>query len=701
MGFKIPGRNWIKLKSENYKEATSQHYDRLSDELEKDAEDRMRQILNRSITVLIDLSSVDQIAGIDVDRSCVSTKVGERVSLIRLDNRETISGRVAAIHNEQVRVKLDNPLKANDNSKQDKLKFRLKFDQAPELERKRRIRQALKKFRKISCSLPLHRSLLGDYSDRTNVRYAKARLIHMKGLIELKGNQLVAVDQSMRKRLSMVEGSAGSGKTVIAAHIACSASRLRLAKIIVCSTVQSTVDRIAEMIASTGSFSVIRLGPECSDKRDPGSQSSTSLEEATNRALYERARRRYLASFDKQHQKVDQVAIHKQASRMARQCSPWLRKKLEHKLLRKADVVCCTAIQAGSPILRGIKFDMLIIDDAQVASTLDCMVPLMVRGIKQVTLLGDVRRDILTSRSKSSLNNRSKRNDPFEAISPRKEAKVKSVSKSSRISNFKSRIANKIGVEEKLVTNLGEQARRPGSLFERWLSFGLSTVALKYQFRMHRHLVVFPNHYFYLSRLKTDITTNECLAKQVDGDFSWLPKRECSTALFDVSSSETNLDRQYKIVKLLVDKLVLREKIDKSRICVLTNNRENCRKLDCNLDDDVECITVNDCVGQERDYVILTAFQDTNSEQTKADNFDYMRNETALNMALTRARLGFFVVADCNHLSGMIDEAVSSDKQEQTDVKRCFWAWQSLINYYRTKNLTAENLKLDQDASET
>lgn len=698
MGFKIPVKNWLKLQREHYREATSQHYNRLSEALDQDTQARIKQNSDRSITLLIDPSGPSRIAGIELDRSAVQTRLGERVSLICLGKRaRALGGNVVRVGKEQVRVKLDEPLKVSDWVEQGevKLKFRLKFDKSHELERRKRIERALAKFRKVSCSLSLHKSLLGDYSDRSNVCYAKARLIPMKGLKELKGNQLLAVDRSMRNRISLVEGPAGSGKTEIAAHIACSACRLRLDKIIVCSPVQSTVDKIAEMVSSTGSFLVIKLtsdgGKESGDRAN-----SCSLEETTKRALYERARRRYTLALGKENQNIDRLVIHRQASRMANNCSSWLRQKIEQKLLRKANVVCCTTLQAGSPVLRNINFDLLIIDDAQAASELECMVPMMVRGIKQVTLLSDMRRDILMSSASMFANNRNE--TKMDGLVSTRKAKIKPVSKTSNhLVSVRNRQKKKCCRARKLDENLASQ---PGSLFERWISIGLSSVALKYQFRMHKSLAVFPNHHFNLSRLKTDANW---LANQVRTNFTWLPRQDCLTALFDVTSTDKQRDArefQYGIVKSLTEKLFLDESIESSRILVLTNVSTRCDELSRWLPAGIRCDIVGNLIGQERDYVLLTAFEDRRESFSSPDDSDYLRNEKALNLALTRARLGLFVVADCEYLVGLIDEATLSDRERKANesihnVKRCYWAWQSLLNYYKSKNLTADLSRLN------
>lgn len=666
-------RKWIQSRKKSYKLATNSNFIRLNRELNEDIGQRLKSLSAKSIRVSFTSlgdNGLTPIKGIVVNRlNLPNSRVNEHILLINCrTNREEARGFITSVNSTEVKIKLEKPFILGESDEPGKKEFKIIFDKQNLIKKKKYVENALRKFERISCSLPIHKCLLGYYKDKSNIKYEKAKVIPINGLQPPRGAQILAVEQSLRKRISLIEGVAGSGKTLVAANIACSSSRLRDRKVLICSPSQSSVNKLTDLISNTEYIRVVKL------QKRPQFQSliqmmvsrkkfteikDCSLDVLVSQAIYKRAWNRLKST--PYESRREQVKLHNKATSLVLNSSNWLRRKTELNILSKADVVCCTLSEAGNVCLKGVKFDMLIIDDVQVAKEIDCAVPLMMKGLKQVTLLSDIRIGIRMARC----NGKQQSTNSIEKSATK--PKINSIRSTNSFSTKKTN-TYKLDLEQ-----IGE----PGRLFEKLLAIGLAPVALKYQYRMQETIAAFPNYRFYLSRLKTDPSTNEQLEKRIfenflqgENRFSWLPNRECLTALFNsLNAIDTTRD--------IINKLVSRENVSKDMIGIITNNSAN---TDHNIEN-VKSNTIDEFFGQERDFIVLLA-SETDRDSIESKNIDYLSNDVALNAALTRARLGLFIVANVKDL---LLEDITACEAQKKDLY-CD-SWQDLVKYYAKNNL--------------
>lgn len=367
----------------NYRSSKKEYIANLSRSSEQDLEEKQAKLESRSIEVEIKKELQKDLCGIGVARSDLSGATeNERILLVRLNDKakQVSRGIILKIDTDVVRIKLDEPLKEGGEGE----KFRLEFDNEDIVWRYSRIRSAIWRLKDLNYYSSIHKCLLGYYDDFENVKYSKARVFYLEDLNQPKEMQRVAIEQSLRKKVFIVEGNADSGRASVAAVIAHSMVRSRKAKVLLCSVKQETVNKLCQIISESRCVQVVQLPERRNEPLEIDNLSTlNSLDTLVANDVYEMSMRRsrksgYLTRADRKY-----------ASRQVKICSSYLRQKLERKIIYEADVVCCTLIQADSPCLRGVHFDMLIVDDAHLAAELECIVPMMVKGLKQVTLLGE------------------------------------------------------------------------------------------------------------------------------------------------------------------------------------------------------------------------------------------------------------------------------------------------------------------------
>ena len=60
-----------------------------------------------------------------------------------------------------------------------------------------------------------------------------------------------------------------------------------------------------------------------------------------------------------------------------------LKRQVERELLQEAEVICCTCVGVGDPILSKFRFKTVLIDESTQATEPECMVPIVL-GSRQV-----------------------------------------------------------------------------------------------------------------------------------------------------------------------------------------------------------------------------------------------------------------------------------------------------------------------------
>ena len=266
----------------------------------------------------------------------------------------------------------------------------------------------------------------------------------------------------------------------------------------------------------------------------------------------------------------------------------------EQDIAKNAEVVVSTCDTSGNVILRDLRFKTILIDEASQAVEPETMVPI-VHGAERVIIVGDHRQL-----------------DPV--------------------------------VLSKRCRNHGYMK----TLMDRLIDLDFSPVILDTQYRMHPVLAEFSNHHYYMDVLKNGVTEIQRPILQT------LPYPNKTKPLFfwDVEGKESvsskgisfqNLTEGTAVIRLI--QLLVARKIKKEDIGVITSYAGQ-KQLIINLLvksnlKEVEAATVNTFQGREKDYIIFSCVRSNPSHIV-----GFLNNSRRLNVAITRARFGLFVIGN-------------------------------------------------------
>ncbi|MFW5999169.1 MAG: IGHMBP2 family helicase [Halanaerobiaceae bacterium] len=281
-------------------------------------------------------------------------------------------------------------------------------------------------------------------------------------------------------------------------------------------------------------------------------------------------------------------------------------------MITGADVICTTNSTAGSEIMQGRHFDLLVVDEATQATEPGTLISL-VRGDRAV-LIGD-----------------------HKQLPP---------------------------------TVLNEKAEKQGlsrSMFERMLDLHGKEFwsLLEVQYRMHEDIMGFSNREFYDGRLECAEQVRKHTLKDlgvvVKDDRCFTDKAlnpEVPVVFLDTSSMEAeerSLAGSYSYdnpveAEIVLDVLdeALKLGLQPEQIAIITPYKDQVDLLNhrCTVED-LEINTVDGFQGREKE-VVITSFVRSNHQQ----NIGFLRDLRRLNVSLTRAKRKLIMVGDCNTISG-------------------------------------------------
>lgn len=456
--------------------------------------------------------------------------------------------------------------------------------------------------------------LLGNEIQGPSLSFILPNQISAPGLPELNFSQIQAVQSVLKRPLSLIQGPPGTGKTVTSATIVHLLALRNTGPILVCASSNVAVDHLTEKIHQTG-LNVVRI---LSKVREEISSSvsflSLSNQVRVNSGILELERLHTLRS------ELGELSV-KDEDRFEH-----LSRKAEKNILSKAQVICTTAIGAGSPKLKGMKFSAVLFDEATQATEPEAIVPL-IHGIKQVVMVGD-----------------------HKQLGPVVLCKK----------------ASKAGFNR--------------SLFERLIDCGERPHRLQVQYRMHPCLSEFPSISFYDGSLQNGITSKDRL--RMNMDFPWPDKENPMFFLSclgseEISSSGTSFLNRIeansceKIVTRLLKGMVLPDQIgvitpyDGQR-AYLQSHMQMSGPLKKELYKEVEIASVDAFQGREKDYIILSCVRSNDGQ-----GIGFLSDERRLNVALTRAKYGLIILGNPKLLS-----------------KNSLW--NSLLSHFKERQLLVE-----------
>ncbi len=95
-------------------------------------------------------------------------------------------------------------------------------------------------------------------------------------------------------------------------------------------------------------------------------------------------------------------------------------------------------------------------------------------------------------------------------------------------------------------------------------------------------------------------------------------------------------------------------------------------------EDKISIATVDSYQGQERDYILLSTVRSNEDINDKTNSIGFLKDPNRLNVALTRAKFGIFIVGNSDFLS-------KSDE-----------LWKKLIEFYANKGCLRKNIKINE-----
>ena len=285
--------------------------------------------------------------------------------------------------------------------------------------------------------------------DEDAVRASSKLALEKYGALEgLNESQRLAVEGAATNRLTLVQGPPGTGKTCVAIRILQYWAALSVASeggnpILATSDSNIAVDNLVEGCANVG-LRVVRLGRP----------------EAIRPELL-----RYCVDRPQNNNNAQSNAILGSAF------------KEKIRVIKNAEVICCTCIGSGSEILDNMTFERVLVDEATQATEPAVLVPLA-RGCRQLVLVGD----------HCQL--------PPTVLSTRAEEEG-------------------LGVP----------------LFSRMVACGVPPCMLDTQYRMHPGIAMFPSDLFYGGKLRNGVSPPE---RRPLAGFPW-PREEFPVAFVPVN----------------------------------------------------------------------------------------------------------------------------------------------------------------------
>eukprot|EP00927_Polykrikos_kofoidii_P046236 TRINITY_DN40451_c0_g1_i2.p1 TRINITY_DN40451_c0_g1~~TRINITY_DN40451_c0_g1_i2.p1 ORF type:complete len:1017 (+),score=190.28 TRINITY_DN40451_c0_g1_i2:435-3053(+) len=399
--------------------------------------------------------------------------------------------------------------------------------------------------------------------------------VRPKSMEGLNDSQQRALQAACSQSLVLVQGPPGTGKTALAVRIVAQWGQDKAGSnsgVTATSDSNIAVDNIVEGLASSGG-DVVRMGrPEV-------------------------ARPEVLEHC------VDELACKALGVSRLRDCLDGQRRhKVVHDIIKRASVLACTAIGAGSGMLEPYRFTRVLVDEASQATELATIVPACL-GCQQLVLLGD-----------------------HCQLPP---------------------------------TVSSEKASSEGlalSLFERLTRAGVEAFLLGVQYRMNPAISEFSRRHFYSNRLQDGINSDG--RRPLQG-FPW-PRQNFPVALVNVHGHEVqdgtsfqNQQEAAEVVRIVKGMLKFNKASD---IGIVSPYGSQVRLLRRLLEREgiptfrdkggVEVASVDGYQGREKEGIIMSTVR-----CSPHGRIGFVSDWRRANVAFTRARCGLVVVGNVDTLS--------------------------------------------------
>ena len=379
-------------------------------------------------------------------------------------------------------------------------------------------------------------------------------------------SQLGAIRASLSNTLTLIQGPPGTGKT----HVACEITRQRCAvepakHILAVAETNMAVDNMTVHLHNMG-LRVVRIGSEAKISQ---SVRHLTIEYQVELKRKERGKRPHHVTFPN--------------PRLAKQ------------ILKAAQVVTTTCSGAGDPVLDGMQFSFVVIDEATQATELATLIPI-VRHCEQLTLIGDP-----------------------EQLSP---------------------TILYGGNNDRGIYCVPHVSELKTTLFHR-LQGKVPFHFLNEQHRMLPALCEFPSSTFYGGKLTTAHTVPRTTI-----EFDW-PEKSRPLLFIDTNSGEIRNKQSFKNEKeadVITDvvKCLLKAQVSPLEVAILTPYQAQVECIRDKLSTEVarvEVCTVDSFQGREKDVVIFSTVR-----CNTRGSLGFVDDRYRMNVLLTRAKRGLIGV---------------------------------------------------------
>jgi superfamily I DNA and/or RNA helicase len=451
--------------------------------------------------------------------------------------------------------------------------------------------------------------------DKLVLKKLRADLKNDTSIEGLNPSQKQAINAALGRRLSLVQGPPGTGKTHVSVRLLQSwTQKLGIWPVLATSDSNIAVDNLAEGAHALG-LNVVRVGrpekvtPQTEQilleailrRRRAAAQSEALKASKTSEAKPRGSIAKMLVSTGSDDEDDGETPVGKRDD-------DWDDYNEKMKLLREADVICCTTNASGSNFFKNLNFGAILVDEAAQATELSTIVPIVLQGAEQLVLVGD-----------------------------------------------HCQLPPSIACFEAEVRGLSL------SLFGRLAAQGINPFFLDTQFRMHPMIAAFSAREFYLGKLNTGVDESD---RPPPAGFPW-PLDDKGIAFLHVDGPESadgqskqNDNEAAQVAELLKDVLAAGE-LTYADIGVITPYSSQVRKLREKIrggmkwqtgaaKTDVQALeiaSVDAFQGREKELIIFSAVR-----SNKRRNVGFLADWRRLNVMITRARRGLIIVGDTGTL---------------------------------------------------
>ncbi|XP_064617537.1 3'-5' exoribonuclease HELZ2-like [Liolophura sinensis] len=479
--------------------------------------------------------------------------------------------------------------------------------------------------------------------------------------------QTDTITQALRQPFSLIQGPPGTGKTLTGARLAylfvhrnrcVDAAPDKQPQVLYCGPSNKSVDVVAGHLKKLGSScpKLVRVYSENIEHeefplprdliptRRQSSAASASADPTHKDIALHHLIRKATSDYSEELKLYDEYFATRPEDVSDEDVKSYqqLVTRAEVAMIKSAEILLCTCSVSSSPRMRyGSCVSQVIIDECGMCTEPDSMIPIVNRDPSQVVLIGDHKqlRPIVASQQ-----------------------------------------ARDLGLET--------------SLFERYAQ---KAVMLTYQYRMHKGIAQFPSNHFYEGKLRCG-TAAQTYPAQLN---IWPNGRESPILFCHVKGVEETLtvsteegnersksnQKEAYLAVHIVSALVRQFSVKETSVKVLSQYRAQCRAIERELREkglhNAGVDTVISSQGSEWDYVILSTvrtlppdeIEPRPTEGWKRRHLGFITDDHQINVAITRAKKGLFIIGDKQLL-------------------QCDGMWRELIAHYKTNEKIVKESEL-------